>query len=63
MTNKKYKEEIDSLTHEQMCSHWRFGTGKPEWFDSRCKESEYFKDRLFIHFGGFNPNISKKIGW
>jgi len=63
MSSENYKDEIDALTHEQMCKHWRFGTGKPEWFDNRCEESKYFYDRLFVHFGGFNPNISKKIGW
>jgi len=27
------------------------------------KAGEYFKDRLFNHFGGFNPSLSKNIGW
>ena len=60
---KDYKIEIDALSHEQMCRHWRFGTGKPEWFDNRCEESKYFHDRLFVHFGGFTTEISKKIGF
>lgn len=63
MKNEDYKKEIDELTHEQMCYFWRFGGGKPEWFDSRCEASNYFYDRLFKHFGGFNSVISKKIGW
>ena len=58
-----YREEIDKLTHEQLCYFWRFGGGKKEWFDNRYEESKYFYDRLFNHFGGFNSTISKKIGW
>jgi hypothetical protein len=58
-----YKTEIDNLTHEQMCDYWRNGGGKAEWFDTRCEASKYFSDRLFNHFGGFTPEISKKIGW
>lgn len=63
MGNENYKDEIDALTHEEMCRYWRFGGGKPEWFDSTKQESTYFHDRLFVHFGGFTPEISKKIGW
>lgn len=57
------KQEIDALSHECMCRHWRFGTGKREWFDTSNPLSEYFKNRLFVHFGGFTPEISKRIGW
>lgn len=63
MKNENYKQEIDTLTHTQMCDMWRNGGGKPEWFDTRCEESKYFYDRLFKHFGGFTPEISKKVGW
>lgn len=57
------KAEIDNLSHEEMCRHWRFGTGKRIWFDSTNELAGYFKDRLFNHFGGFTPEISKRIGW
>ena len=63
MTIEESKKEIDGLTHEQMCRCWRFGTGKPEWFDSTNELSDYFRERLFVHFGGFNSEISKRIGW
>jgi hypothetical protein len=62
-TFEEMKKEIDALTHEQMCRMWRFGTLKKEWSDSRNPLSTYFSDRLFKHFGGFTPEISKKIGW
>lgn len=60
---EKEKAEINNLTHEQMCCQWRFGTGKKEWFDSTNPLSKHFKERLFEHFGGFTPEISKRIGW
>lgn len=66
MDNKDYeigKQEIDILSHEDMCRHWRFGSGKRQWFDITNPLSEYFKKRLFDHFGGFTPEISKRIGW
>lgn len=63
MINENWKQEIDNLTHEQMCDYWRNGGGKKEWFDSEYEESSYFYNRLFNIFGGFTPEISKKIGW
>ena len=57
------KQEIDALSHEDLCRMWRFGTGKREWFDMTNPLSEYFKNRLFVHFGGFTAAISKRIGW
>ena len=63
MNDNELKQEIDKLTHEEMCYMWRFGKGNPAYFDSRNPISEYFRDRLFNHFGGFTSEISKKIGW
>lgn len=60
---EKNKREIDELSHMGMCRIWRFGGGKPEWFDSTNPLSKYFKERLFDHFGGFTPEISKILGW
>lgn len=57
------KAEIDNLSHEEMCRQWRFGTMKPIWRDSGSELCEHFKMRLFGHFGGFTPEISKRIGW
>lgn len=57
------KNEIDNLSHLEMCRAWRFGTGKKEWFDKRFESSKYFQERLFTHFGGFTSAISKEIGW
>lgn len=57
------KNEVDQLSHEEICRHWRFGTGKKIWQDGLHPISNYFKNRLFNHFGGFTPEISKRIGW
>lgn len=62
-TFEKLKIEVDSFTHEEMCSMWRFGSSRTIFFDNTTLISKYFQDRLFVHFGGFTPEISKKIGW
>lgn len=58
---EKLKSEIDSMSHYQMCSVWRFAkTGDPRIMG---EAGDYFKKRLFEHFGGFTPEISKDLGW
>jgi hypothetical protein len=57
------KAEIDALSHEEMCRMWRFGTRKAEWKDGAHPAGRYFTERLWNHFGGFTPEISKSIGW
>lgn len=63
ITFQQLKDEIDQLSHYEMCKMWRMGTGRPEYFDRTNPASQYFQDRLFKHFGGFTPEISKQIGW
>jgi hypothetical protein len=58
---EEHKAEIDAMTHLDMCSLWRFGKTGSWYFRGEC--GQYFSDRLFKHFGGFNPQISKAIGW
>ena len=55
------KKKIDEMSHEELASMWRFGH-----LDNKLLQGEvgqYFKDRLFNHFGGFNPTLSKSLGW
>ena len=59
----RLKQQVDELTHEEMCRMWRFNEGSRVYFDSTNKISDYFRKRLFEHFHGFTPEISKKIGW
>jgi hypothetical protein len=62
-TYDELKAEIDQMTHYQICYIWRLGTGNPAYFDNSNPISTYFSNRLFKHFGGFTPQISKQIGW
>lgn len=60
MTDQE-KAKIDAMSHEEMCRHWRFAkVGDPLL---QGEAGFYFKSRLFDHFGGFTPEISKRIGW
>ena len=58
-------EEISKMDHITMARIWRFTPSGEEsiYFRSDLPTGEAFKDRLFNHFGGFNPNISKQLGW
>jgi hypothetical protein len=53
------KNTIDKMTQLEMCSTWRFAkSGNPLIMG---ETGDYFKDRLFNHFGGFTPEISKSL--
>lgn len=60
----KAKAEIAEMDHEQMCRIWRF---QPEGTEIYLRKDlgtgDLFANRLFGHFGGFTPLISKRIGW
>lgn len=58
---EQLKKEIDNMTHEEMAKLWRFGDSSNKFLQGEV--GKYFSDRLFNHFGGFNPLLSKKIGW
>lgn len=60
-SEEELKSKIDSMSHRELAQIWRHGSD-----DNRLLQGEvgkYFKDRLFNHFGGFNPQLSKSIGW
>ncbi len=57
-------KEIETLDHYTMCKYWRFGCEDDKlYFRSDLPTGEAFKTRLFTHFGGFTPEISKSLGW
>jgi hypothetical protein len=60
---EREKQKIDALSHIEMCKMWRFGTSPAIWRDNTTELAAYFRDRLFVHYGGFTPEISKSIGW
>ncbi len=53
------KALIDAMSHYSMCSTWRFAKSGDWMITGEC--GTYFKERLFIHFGGFTPAISKSL--
>lgn len=55
--------EIEVMDHFTMCKIWRFAPAGTEiYFRNNLPTGEAFKKRLFEHFGGFNPTISKALG-
>jgi hypothetical protein len=58
---EELKSKIDELSHKELARIWRFGSSDNELLQGEA--GEYFRDRLFKHFGGFNPSLSKGIGW
>jgi hypothetical protein len=60
-TLEQLKQQIDSLTHYELCQIWRFGDSSNKLLQGEV--GEYFRTRLFDHFGGFDSSISKSIGW
>lgn len=57
-------KKIEDMDQYTMCKLWRYApTGSEIYFRSDLPTGEAFKNRLFKHFGGFTPEISKSIGW
>lgn len=54
------KRYMDRLSHYNCCRIWRF-SGSDDW-RTTGKCGDYLKERLFDHFGGFTPEISKELG-
>lgn len=52
---------INEMSHRDMCSLWRFAPSGHPYFDKTLPYAEVFKARLFDHFGGFSPEISKAL--
>ena len=57
----KIVKEINCLDRYTMCKLWRFAPMGNIYFSPPY--GEIFKKRLFEELGGFNPEISKKLGW
>lgn len=54
---------INEMSHFDMCSLWRFAPLGHPYFDYTLPYADVFKARLFDHFGGFTPEISKSLSW
>ena len=55
--------KINKMSHIEMCSLWRRSPAGHRYFDTTLPYAEVFKDRLFKHFGGFTPEISKLLSF
>jgi len=58
---EEQKSAIDAMSHEELCRLWRFAPIGDKRLQGEL--GQYVRDRLFNHFGGFTPEISKRIGW
>ncbi len=55
--------KIEKMGHYEMCFLWRFHQSGHPYFDTCLPYSKVFEERLFKHFKGFTPEISKELGW
>jgi hypothetical protein len=62
MSDQEEFDKINALSREEMGRLWRFSPLGHPWFDDRKPFYKVFKKR-FDELGGFNSEISKKIGW
>lgn len=56
-------EIINNMSHYNMCDLWRNAPSGHSFFNKTQPFFKVFEKRLFGHFGGFTPEISKAIGW
>lgn len=59
---EELEREIESMSHVEMASRWRFAPIGDPMFRLDLPIYEKFEKR-FKKFGGFTPEISKSIGW
>lgn len=54
--------EIENMTHIEMAHAWRHSPPGNEMFDPMGPYYEVFAKR-WAEFGGWNPAVSKAVGW
>jgi len=54
---------INEMSHFEMCRIWRFEKSGSIYWDSTLPYFKVFEERLFNHFGGFTPGISKALSF
>ena len=52
---------IKNMGHLEMCKLWRFAPVGHPYFNVDGPYFKTFKKRLFNHFGGLTPKISKQL--
>lgn len=58
---QKVIDKINQMSHYSMCSLCRFAPSGHPYFDKTLPYADIFEERLFKHFGGFTPEISKSL--
>jgi hypothetical protein len=60
---EKNKAHIDSLSYEDLLSHWRFATAGDPWF--RGETGQYWSKRMaeLKAQGADHVSASKRLGW
>lgn len=63
MTEEELKtiEKIENMAHLEMCKLWRFAPAGHPYFRISGPYYKIFEKRLFNHFGGLTPKISKQL--
>lgn len=61
-TLQVYIDKIFSMTQLEMATAWRRAPSGDPMFDCQYPLFEIFQKR-FKELGGFNPEISKQVGW
>jgi len=54
-------DKINQMSHYDMCDLWRNAPAGHPYFNADLPYFEVFENRLYKHFGGFTPEISKKL--
>ena len=57
--------QVEAADREQICRWWRF-LPSPAWNTKIVCDEKTIMDRIIVRykeFGGFTPEISRKIGW
>lgn len=62
MNAHELRDHLLTASHEELCRIWRF-SGSNSVYIKTEPLFQILHNRLFKEFGGFTPEISKKLGW
>lgn len=62
MNKVELMDHLRTATHEELCRIWRFSSSRSPYVTDQ-EAFNLLSKRLFGEFGGFTPEISKRLGW
>lgn len=62
MNKVELMDHLHTATHEELCRIWRFSSSRSPYV-TIPEAANLLSTRLFKEFGGFTPEISKRLGW